>query len=290
MPDTARLAERIAGDFYENRFCLSAREMPAGFDAWSSLPEVKSVKRLRAAGASDRCVRLFLTFVAALDYMRDSGKLHDAGVELFASHPEVFDPAKVSAMCPSTVSALLSAKAVSKRPVQDPWIWRSIAKRLASGSGAVCRVVEGGVGDAKELLKELQSQNSARRRCFPFLGGDKIGPMWVRIMANPGGAQISCIATIPVAVDVHVRRVTENLGVTATRGLKLNKKIKKKIQCAWHAAVKVARIGGPCGITDTCAALDPALWFFGKYGCSHCEKMGQRVPISHACHHCQLCV
>ena len=33
MPDTARLAERIAGGFYENRFCLSAREMPAGFDA-----------------------------------------------------------------------------------------------------------------------------------------------------------------------------------------------------------------------------------------------------------------
>ena len=287
MPDTARLAERIAGDFYNNRFDLSDRGRPAGFDAWSSLPEVKSVKRLRAAGASDRCVRLFLTFVAALDYIRDSGKLHDAGVELFASHPEVFDPAKVSAMPSSTVSALLSAKAVSKRPVQDPWIWRSIADRLASGSGAVCRVVEDGVGDAKELLKELQSQDSARRRCFPFLGGPKVGLMWVRIMANPGGAQISRIATIPVAVDVHVRRVTENLGVTDTRDLKLDE-AKPVIQAAWHAAA--AGIGGPSGITDTCAALDPALWFFGKYGCSHCEKMGQRVPISRACHHCQLCV
>ena len=290
MPDTARLAELIAGDFYNNQLDLSDRGMPAGFDAWSSMPEVESVKHLRACGTSDRSVRLFVTFVAAMDRARDSTQLWRAGVKLFASHPEVFDPGQVVSMPSPTVSDLLRASGVSQRHGPDAKAWCRIADSLASRSGAVCRVVEDGMGDAEELREDLQSQDRAGRDRFPMLCGPKVGPMWVRIMANPGGAQISRIASIPVAVDVHVRRVTENLGVTATQGLPLNKKIKQEIQSAWHAAVEVARIGGPCGITDTCAALDPALWFFGKHGCGHCEKMRQRIPISRACHHCQLYV
>ena len=289
MPDIARLAALLAGDFYDDQLDLSARGTAAG-PAWSRLPEVESVQHLRACGTSDRSVRLFVTFVAAMDYSRDSTRLWRAAVKLFASHPEVFDPDKVVSMPSPTVSDLLRASGVSQRHGPDATAWCSIADSLASRSGAVCRVVEDGIGDAEELLAELKSRDRAGLTRFPMLRGPKVGPMWVRIMANPGGAQISRIATIPVAVDVHVRRVTENLGVTATRGPKLNKKIKKKIQCAWYAAVKVARIGGPSGITDTCAALDPALWFFGKHGCGHCEKMRQRIPISRACHHCQLYV
>lgn len=40
-------------------------------------------------------------------------------------------------------------------------------------------------------------------------------------MANPGGAVIGRIETIPVAVDVQVRRTTENLGVAVLRQARL---------------------------------------------------------------------
>ena len=50
------------------------------------------------------------------------------------------------------------------------------------------------------------------------------------------------------------------------------------IQSAWRGAVSSAAFGGPSGIGGTCAALDPALWFFGKFGCSHCEQVGRRSP------------
>ncbi|MDE0305915.1 MAG: hypothetical protein OXI87_13715 [Albidovulum sp.] len=106
-------------------------------------------------------------------------------------------------------------------------------------------------------------------------------------MSSPGGADIDRIDIIPVAVDVQVRRVTENLKVTDTQGLEL-KKAKPEIQSAWHDAVSAARISGPSGIKGTCAALDPALWFFGRYGCTYCDKERQRVPIGSACNHCQL--
>ena len=105
--------------------------------------------------------------------------------------------------------------------------------------------------------------------------------------APAGEAKIGRIDIIPVAVDVQVRRATENVGVTDTPGLRL-KEAKPVIQTVWRKAVADTRIGGPPGIAGTCAALDPALWFFGKHGCSHCERMGQRVPISRACDHCQF--
>lgn len=287
MSDPARLAELIAGDFYNNRLDLSARGLSTS-TAWSQMPEVEYVQHLHALGTSARSVRLLLTFIAAMDRARDAARLWRAGVELFESHPEVFDPDAVLSMPFDTLSARLRASGVSQRYDPDAKAWCRIAASLASRNGAVYRVVDDGVGDARELLKELQSRDRAGRPRFPMLRGPKIGPMWVRIMETPGGAKIRRIDTIPVAVDVHVRRVTENLGVTDTRGRPLNKETKREIQSAWRAAVTAASIGGPSGITDTCAALDPALWFFGKHGCSHCERSKQRLPISRACHHCQL--
>lgn len=101
-------------------------------------------------------------------------------------------------------------------------------------------------------------------------------------MANPGGAGIRRIERIPVAVDVHVRRVTRNLGVAATG----ETGGKRAIQAAWHAAVGAGDVPGPPGIAGTCAALDPALWFFGKHGCRHCEAASRRIPIGTACGRC----
>ena len=106
--------------------------------------------------------------------------------------------------------------------------------------------------------------------------------VWVRMLVAPGGAKIDDMDIIPVAVDVHVRRATRNLGVLDARHMS-DEQARQVIQDVWHAAVATTKIGGPPGITDTCAALDPALWFFGKYGCSHCEKVGRLVPISRAC-------
>lgn len=254
MPDAARLAELIAGDFYDGRLDLSARGMAPGA-AWPQMPEVECVRQLRASGTPDRLIRLFLTFV--------------------------------SAMPSDKVRALLSAHDVSRRHGPDTRAWRIIAGSLASGRGAVYRVVDSGAGDAKELLEELRSVDDNRQSRFPMLRGPKVGPMWVRIMANPGGAKISRMDTIPVAVDVQVRRTTENLGVTDTMGLR-PKEAKPLIQSVWRTAVADAGIGGPPGIADSSAALDPALWFFGKYGCSHCERMSRRVPIGRACDHCQF--
>jgi len=251
------------------------------------MPEVEATRQLRNRGTADDAVRRFLTFIAALDRARDSTALWRAGVVLFGSHPEVFDPRRVASLPISSLKHLLYEFRVSQRHGQDTWSWHRIAQSLARGDGApVYNVIYRGIGDAAGLLREVRTKDSDGPR-FPLLKGPKIGPVWVRILAEPGRAAITHMDTIPVAVDAHVRRITENLGVTSTRNLSL-KDAKPTIQSAWQGEVAHASIGGPSRIAGTCAALDPALWAFGKYGCGHCKRKGLRVPIGRACDHCQF--
>jgi dihydrofolate reductase len=81
---------------------------------------------------------------------------------------------------------------------------------------------------------------------------------------------------------VQVRKVTEYLGLTATHGWPLEE-ARPVIQAAWRQQVDEfgADAAGPP--KDTCAALDPALWFFGKWGCTFRERSGRQLPIHSAC-------
>ena len=225
-------------------------------------------------------------------------RLWRAGVALFGSHPEVFEPRAAADLPFSTLKRLLAGPGVSQRQEKDTEAWLRIARSLAAGDGPrVYKVIHRGIGDADELLKEAKSEDRVGPR-FPMLRGPKIGPMWVRMQAEPGGATITGLDTLSVAVDVHVCRATANLGVVPdrlqdlrdviARVKSIDRPLRYAIESAWQEAVAGASICGPSRIAGTCAALDPALWSFGKYGCSHCEKVGTRVPIGRACDHCQL--
>ena len=283
-PDAARLAALIAGDIYGKNLDLSARGMDMGA-FWGELPTVTQVRRFRARGESERAVRWFLTFICAVNRMRNATQLWRAGAALFDSDSKVFNPFEASSMPFDSLREFLRVNHVSKKHRADSDAWRRIAESLASGQGAVARLVHDGVGDAEEVRRDLRSRCDGQAR-YPLLRGPKIGPMWIRIMVDPGGAQISRMDTVPVAVDVQVRRVTENLGVTDTQGLTL-RQAKPLIQDAWRAAVATANIGGAPGIENTCAALDPPLWFFGVHGCGHCDHVKRRVPIGRACVYCK---
>lgn len=73
VPRMAQLAVAIADSFYGDGLDLSARENPVA-GTWSEMPEVGAVQRLRDLHASDRQVRLFLTFVCAVDRARDGNR------------------------------------------------------------------------------------------------------------------------------------------------------------------------------------------------------------------------
>jgi hypothetical protein len=105
------------------------------------------------------------------------------------------------------------------------------------------------------------------------------------MLVAPGGATLTNLEVVPVAVDVQVRKVTEYLGVTDTGSLELES-ARALIQDAWRS--RADEVNGPPGLAGTAAFLDPILWFFAKWGCSHCERVAERVPISQACASCRF--
>lgn len=279
--EAGRLAAILLEDFNQGRFELSA----GGIVTDGPAPGVEEVADLRASGASDRAVRLFTTFIMAMNYQRKAAPLWRNGHALYKTHPVLYDPEYITTLTHDMLRQGLASAKVSQKHDRDTRAWSGIAKSLLEG-GPVSRLIDSGAGNAAELLRDLRGRSAGRNR-FPHLRGLKLAPMWIRVVAEFGRARIEDIDTLlPVAVDVHVRRATENLGVTQTRSLPIDKAT-PVIQAAWRDAVAAARAKGT---NITCSTLDPILWYFGNYGCSHCEKMGQRVPISpgRACDGCQL--
>lgn len=139
----ARLAQAIAADFYDEDLIK-----------WRKMPEVRYAGQLRDLGATEREVRLFLTFISAMDRSRSAEELWEKGFRLFGSNPELFDPARVPDV---SFGTLLRGSGVSRRHGQDVPAWRRIAESLRSRScSPVRRAIDGGVGDAAELLEDLR--------------------------------------------------------------------------------------------------------------------------------------
>lgn len=280
----------ITTSFDRGELDLSERAN-APVPGWASMPEVAVAAALRDAGISQPELRSFITFVAAMDRARDADALWRSAQRVWAQRPWVFDPTIVRARSFTELAEVLSEGRVSQRHLQDVAAWRTIAESLADRTVApeVHAAVFDGQGDARRLLdaikvKTFESEKTSR---FPFLAGPKVGPMWIRMLAEPGGARIDAIHVLPVAVDVQVRKVTENLGVTTTQGQDLES-VRSHIQRQWQHAVDHGTAVGPQQLHGTAAALDPVLWFWGKWGCSFCERARRRMPIHDVCGGCRL--
>lgn len=253
------------------------------------MPEVYVVDRLRDKGASDVEVRLFLTFTAAMDRARDADALWTASGKLFQNEKWVFDPREAATSSESKLAGVLKSYKVSQRHKGDVAAWRTIAGTLRekSRTPGIHEAIYSGKSDAKVLLKQVIELDSGGKALFPLLRGPKIAVMWVRMLVCPGRAEISSVDVIPVAVDVQVRKVTEYLGVTDTIGEDLAD-VRELIKRSWAKDVKLHGAEGPAAIVNTPAALDPALWFFAKWGCTHCEKEKQKIPIADVCDGCRF--
>lgn len=251
------------------------------------MPEVVAADRVLARGASEPQLRLFLTFTAAMDRARESDRLWAAAASLFEHDPQVFDPAAITEL-ESETRALLKEFSVTQRHGPDGDAWRRIANTLADPEAApqIRSAIEAGQGDAPDLLRGVV-RAGYDGPLFPLLRGPKIAPMWVRMLAFPGRARISRISTLPVAVDVQIVRITRLLGAAERLG-RSESETRAIVQSMWAADVEAVGAEGPLGLENTCAALDPALWFYSKWGCSFCERAAVKMPIGEPCSSCRL--
>lgn len=286
-PTTRGVARGISEIFAGSAFASTRVGAPAA--DWDSLPECVAAGAIRGRGGSDADVLLLLTFTAAMDRARDAERLWRNAASLHFAEPWAFDPAAVAGRPLRDLVDALRTSGVSQRHGPDGAAWRLIAESLldTSAPAAIRRAVFEGEGDAVELRAALDARTAAGTALFPFLRGPKVGPMWVRMLVYPGAATIRRMQVIPIAVDVQVRKVTEYLGITDTGGEDLEA-VRHQIEEAWSREVAASAPIGPPGLDGTAAALDPVLWFYARWGCTHCEAVGRRVPVAAPCGTCRF--
>ena len=253
--DARGLAPRITRAFVRGELELSGRPS-APEPGWAGMPEIRAVDRVRASGADDVEVRLFLTLISAMDRARDADLLWDRGAEAFALTRWVFDTRAVVQRSFTDLLDALRTTGLSQRHSTDVGAWRIICESLDDTTIApmIGTALIEGRGDARELIDAVQARSQAGSDRFPLLRGPKIRAMWVRVLAHPGGARIDNLDVLPVAVDVQVRKVTENLGVTDTIDEPIES-VRDLIQRAWARDVAQHGAEGPDAIADTPAAL-----------------------------------
>lgn len=285
---TSSLASQTTSLFASGRLDLSARP-DAPIPGWGALPEaVYYAERLRAEGASPAAIRFYVTLTAAMDRARDADRLWRLSADLFLRVPWLYSPDALDRA--GEAASLLRQGGVSQRHSVDVPGWLTILRSVHEGretESEAARAIYDGQADAGRLLRQLQSMRPDGTPAFPLLRGPKIGPMWVRMLAFPGGAIITGLEVLPVSVDVQVRKLTEYIGLTETTGHDLEN-VRASIQDAWRRQIAEGGAVGPPGLEDTAAALDPALWFYARWGCTHCERVGRRVSISEVCSRCRF--
>jgi len=253
------LSLEITEAFYSGALDLSGRPK-APKAGWDALPECVAAAALRRDGATDADVRVFLTLIASLDRARDADRLWDAGARTFGTDRWVFRPAEVVRRTQLELLDTLRRHGLSQRHNLDGAVWRVIAEALTRRDLAPlvhCAVFDG-VGDVTELLDALKATTLGKSALFPMLQGPKVSRMWVRMLAAPGGAQITGFEMLEVAVDVQVQKVSEYLGLTDTWRQPVEA-VRQVIHDAWTAQIRQYGAAGPAPIGGTGASLDPAL-------------------------------
>jgi len=231
---------------------------------------------------------LFLTLTVAIDYQRDAAQLWEAARKTYED-PEtsfLFDPEVVSSSGFDTVVAAMQRHKLSKKHRNDAFIWITNAGTFHhKWNGNPLNFLADCNWDAPVILQRLQQDKhrggKSMTRDFPFLGGKKIGPLWLRMLRDSAGVTaIRNMEAIPIPVDVHVARASLCLGVVQGQYDGKPEPLFVDIRRAWAQSVNGCRVGSrPMIALD----VDEALWTLSRLGCSNRNKATGFCPLKKSC-------
>ncbi len=181
---------------------------------------------------------------------------------------------------------------LSKKPGKDCNIWRTVGITFyKQWNGDPRNFLEACGWSAPVILERLRSgthlNNGRQVPDFPYLRGNKIGPLWLRMLRDNAGLEIKELEAVPIAVDVHVARATLALGLV--RGVYDGdvEGIYEEIRRAWRQSVKGLEVGGRGMVA---LDVDEALWHLSKYGCTDRDQATGECSHYERCEARELCV
>jgi len=220
----------------------------------------------------------YITFVSSIDYQKNikANYLWKAAKGWAREHPWLFKPRQLLDKPVSlVVSELirLREKDAGFFRIKDIGIWLLIADALAEYEGKTSKLLEEFDYDAWKIFKSFTGLLKKR---FPYISGDKILPMWLKILNEDGEVDLKNMRRLPLPVDKNVARATFNLIFMKKFDGKVNRKVIENIRSVWKRIAD--KLDVP--VID----FDSPLWTLGGEGCSDAWKSKcKNCPVRSRC-------
>lgn len=209
----------------------------------------------------------YVTFTSAIDYQKniEANVLWKAAKEWVQKYPWLFKPKEL--MNRPAVQVIKDFKRIRERDSgilrpQDVGIWLLIAEALCVHDGKTSKLLETYDFDAWKIYDEFSGR---LKKEFPFLSGDKILPMWLKILWEDANVPLKNMEKIPLPVDKNVAEVTFNLIFRKKFDGNVTARIIEQVRTIWKQIAD--RLNVPV------ISFDTPLWTLGgNEGCSNAQK------------------
>lgn len=238
---------------------------------------------------------LFITLTVSIDYQRDAVALWRSSRRTYEDTETnyLFNPRMLHEKPISEIVRDMQKYRLSQKPNKDANIWRTVGLTFyKKWQGDPRKFLENCSWDAPLILARLKADShlmgGKRVKDYPYLRGDKIGPLWVRMLRdNVGLDEIRNLDKVPIPVDIHIARATLALGVLRGRYAGSVENLFKTIRKAWFEGVEGLNVDGrPMIALD----VDEPLWHLSKYGCTMRDLKTGDCPVYDSCEAKIFCI
>lgn len=231
------------------------------FGVIRTMPEEEAV-----AGVATELDRvLIITQTVSIDYQRDATALWAYARRLYddVDTAWVFRPSDVAAHTEADLRAAMESKGRLRYGTKDVQWWRHNAiSWLEHFAGDPRNLFEGAHWAVDRIKREV-----LQRDRFRGLGGPKIFPLWLRMLADIERYNFTGFDELSIPVDIHVARATFTTGLLrgSYRGA-LDEAMLGCIRNAWREACLAEG--------DVAMLFDEAMWQLSRLGCSNRHRGG----------------
>lgn len=238
---------------------------------------------------------LFITFSVSIDYTREAPQLWESAKNTYED-PEtryLFNPESVYETSFNKIRLDMQKHKLSKKYNKDAQIWRTIALTFyKKWDNDPLNFIEDCDYDSLTILRRLRydthEYNGKSFNDFRNLRGDKIGPLWVRMLRdNVGINKLKRLDKVPIPVDRHIAKASLTTGIVSGVYNGRLEGIFEIIREAWFESVQGLKVGK----RDMIALdVDEPLWHLSKYGCKNRDKLTGKCTVFNLCEAREYCI
>jgi len=223
---------------------------------------------------------MFITMCTSIDYQRDADQLWEAGRKTIDDDATkwIYDPESVISRSDNELITAMNKYNLSKKHEKDALkIWKPISTSFIKNfNGDPRNLFEKSDYDAQKIYYNVKGRY---KRYFPYLSGNKILSLWIRMINDVLHIELKNIDKIPIPVDRHIARATLRLGLLKGTYYGDISGIFQLIDSVWAEACE--------DLPYYRLQLDQPLWHLSKHGCTHkknnyCPRKA-KCPVSDYC-------